>query len=104
MTQPDLPLTPAGEEAADMICQAALEAGIPLEYNLLGVRSQLEGERRGYPSQAFWERVKRHGNTVILGVDAHSPDQLRDPRPRTLALEQTRALGLPLTEQLHLPS
>ncbi len=48
--------------------------------------------------------MKRHGNTVILGVDAHSPDQLRDPRPWALALEQTRALGLPLTEQLHLPS
>lgn len=96
----DVPLTPAGEEAADMICQAALEADIPLEYNLLGVRSQLEEDKRGYPSRAFWERVSRHGNKVVLGVDAHSPEQLRDPRPWAMALEQTQALGLPLVERL----
>ncbi len=104
MTQPDVPLTPAGEDAADMICQAAKEQGIPIEYNLLGVLSQLEGERRGYPSRPFWERVRRHGNTVILGVDAHSPQQLRDPRTWNLATEQVRALGLPLTDHILIPS
>lgn len=64
----DADFTPACERAADMICQAALEAKLPIEYNLLG---QYEGV--GYPSGAFWRYAAKWHTPVILGVDAHEP-------------------------------
>ena len=65
--------TRACEEAADMICQAAREQGMPLEYNLLGLMNEMDGCPRGYPSAPFWEYARKHHNDVILGVDAHIP-------------------------------
>ena len=66
------------EEAADTICQAALEMQLPIEYNLLGLHLQRIGKDRGYPCAPFWEYAKKYGNTVILGVDAHDPKLLED--------------------------
>lgn len=45
----------------------------PLEINLLGL---LEGRR--YPNPLFWEVAKEVGNKVILGVDAHNPERLKE--------------------------
>ena len=63
-------------EASDTICQAASEAGIPIEYNLLGLALRMSNQERGYPSPAFWQYARRWNNDVILGVDAHDPAQL----------------------------
>ena len=68
----------ACEEATDMICQAAAEMHLPLEYNLLGLDGVMHDASRGYPSTPFWERAKRWRNPVILGVDAHKPAMLSD--------------------------
>ena len=70
--------SPTCEQAADMICQAANEMKLPIEYNLLGLDTQLRGFSRGYPSAPFWEYIKKYDNTVILGVDAHEPSHLAD--------------------------
>ena len=64
------------EEAADMICQAAREQGMPLEYNLLGLMNETDGCPRGYPSAPFWQYARKYHNDVILGVDAHAPAAL----------------------------
>lgn len=64
------------ERAADMICQAAKEQGMPIEFNLLGLADEMQGHPRGYPSAAFWQYVRKHNNDVIFGVDAHAPDHL----------------------------
>ena len=68
----------ACEEAADMICQAAKEQGMPLEYNLLGLVGRLAGDKRGYPCPAFWQYARKWDNDVLLGVDAHGPWDLKD--------------------------
>ena len=65
----------ACEEAADMLCQCAKEQHMPIEYNLLGLNSQMEGHTRGYPSAPFWEYARKWHNDVILGVDAHDPER-----------------------------
>ncbi len=70
--------TPACERAADMICQAAVEADLPLEFNLLGLRLQMTHMGCGYPSMAFWNAACRWNPRVMLGVDAHSPSLLED--------------------------
>lgn len=45
---------------------------IPLEYNLLGLH-----EKRAYPHPAFWQLVKEEKAPVIIGVDAHHPQQIQ---------------------------
>ena len=96
----DHEFTRACEQATDMICQAAREADMPIEYNLLGLNSGLRGHFRGYPSGPFWQYAKKYGNTVILGVDAHDPALLEDTSLWEMALADVDALGLRLTERL----
>lgn len=83
----------ASMEAADMICQAAKEAGMPIEYNLLGLKDELRGHSRGYPHADFWQYVCKWDNDVILGVDAHDPDALTDTGTWAIAQERLAALG-----------
>ncbi len=86
-------LNPACMEAADMICQAAKEAHMPLEYNLLGLLGELTGHSRGYPNQDFWQYIRKWDNDVILGVDAHDPAQLRNEMVWDTAMKRLDALG-----------
>lgn len=81
---PDLVFTSVGEfdaachDVSARICEASKALGIPLEYNLLGVRKRSAGmfHGLGYPCHGFWEIVKEEGADVIVGLDAHSPDQI----------------------------
>lgn len=85
--------SPACMEAADMICQAAKEARMPLEYNLLGLHGELTGHPRGYPNADFWQYIRKWDNDVILGVDAHEPAQLRNELVWDTAIQRLNALG-----------
>lgn len=92
--------TPACEEATDMICQACLEADIPLEYNLLGLGDELRGHSRGYPNVPFWTYARKHGCRVIIGVDSHDPAQILNPDTRRIARERLTALDYTIQEVL----
>lgn len=91
-------------EAADMICQAAAEAGIPLEYNLLGLALQISGNGCGYPSRAFWDYVKRWNPRVILGVDAHRPSLLESGYLWMRGVDTLQRMGFERVESLPLAS
>lgn len=58
-------------EQMKRICLTAKSLDIPLEFNFLG----LMGNRR-YPSKLFFDLANQMGNTIIYGVDAHSPKAL----------------------------
>lgn len=95
----------ACEEAADMICQAAKEQGMPIEYNLAGLTSReidlVMGRRsRGYPSPAFWQYARKWNNVAIIGVDAHEPDALADAALWQRAEEKLRAWGYTVTDHM----
>lgn len=67
------------EEAAHRICQAALYHHVPLELNQGGIRyaglTRIGNEiRYRYPYRKFWEIVAQYKNPVIIGVDAHHPN------------------------------
>ena len=81
------------------LCCAAKETGTPLEINLLGL-----GEGRHYPARRFWEIAAEVGNDVILGCDAHSPEQLFASEPEGRALETAKRLGLKLLDTVSLRS
>lgn len=86
-------------DAADVICQAAKEARMPLEYNLLGLRDAMRGHSRGYPHAEFWQYIRKWHNDVILGVDAHDPEWLTDLAVWDEAQKRLCALGVtPVTD------
>ncbi len=58
-------------EQMKRLCLTAKEFNIPLEFNFLGFVTN-----RRYPSKKFFNMVNDCGNTVIYGVDAHSPKAL----------------------------
>lgn len=92
--------TPVCMEAADMICQAAKEAHMPIEYNLLGLLGEMTGHPRGYPNQDFWAYVRKWDNDVILGVDAHDPAQLRNQLVWDTAIKRLNTLGHRIVDQI----
>ncbi len=60
------------EEPCLEILQACKEMNIPIEYNLAGL---IYGG--GYPCDGFWKLAAKVGNKVIIGIDAHSPEDYR---------------------------
>lgn len=111
VAHPDLFMRPRRDEDFDSVClqatediaQAAREANIPLEYNLLGLSIIREGGNRGYPSAPFWQALQGKGNRVILGVDAHNPAALKDTALWEDGVARVKALGFELQESLILP-
>lgn len=55
------------------LCKALKEMEIPLEINMLGM-----AEGRHYPAERFWAIAGEIGNRVILGLDAHSVEQVQN--------------------------
>lgn len=62
------------------ICELSKSYDIPLEYNLLGKIKRSSGifSGLGYPYEGFWDIVREEGCKVILGLDAHSIEQVDD--------------------------
>ncbi len=80
VAHPDLPFY-VGENADALlcnsyttICKAAKELDIPLEINVLGSTR----DSSIYPADKFLDIAAAIGNTMILGIDAHTPQQLQN--------------------------
>lgn len=84
------------EEISKEILSACLEANIPIEYNVNGLRHD-----RGYPRKEFWDIVREDFNEleVIIGTDAHNPADLED-RWVTIARNTIRNGGFKVKERL----
>lgn len=57
------------------LCRHANRLNIPLEINLLGLRTD-----RYYPREHFWQIAGEEGCQVILGCDAHEPQSFLDTK------------------------
>ncbi len=79
------------------LCRSAAAAGFPLELNLLGYASG-----RHYPNPLFWELAAEAGCRVVLGRDAHTPEQLLDESSEAKARSLAESLGIMLQETLDL--
>lgn len=80
------------------LCRHARELDIPLEINLLGLRTN-----RHYPRPHFWQIAGEEGCKVILGCDAHEPASFLDETGPRAAAELVNRFGLNLlqTAALH---
>jgi histidinol-phosphatase (PHP family) len=75
------------------LCRHARDLGIPLEINLLGLRTD-----RHYPRPFFWQIAGEEGCTVILGCDAHEPDAFLDKKGPDAAMELVNRFHLDLIQ------
>lgn len=57
------------------LCREMKKIDAVLEFNILGF-----ADRRNYPSKRFLKIAKEVGNTYLLGIDAHVPNQLLDQK------------------------
>jgi len=80
------------------LCRHARELDIPLEINLLGLRTN-----RHYPRPHFWQIAGEEGCKVILGCDAHEPASFLDETGPRAAAELVNRFDLNLlqTAALH---
>ena len=97
LAHPDLPGWNFSKVVAETqyrkLCEGAKAMGVPLEINLLGIRGG-----RHYPTKRFFEIAADVGNDVVLGIDAHSPQELLDTQAIRIAKKMVNELGLHLIE------
>ena len=79
------------------LCSAAKECGVPLEINILGLKTG-----RNYPDKRFWKIAAEEGNEIVLGMDAHDPLSLADTQSVRDAKMFAERLGLKPLETLEL--
>ena len=76
------------------LCEGAKRMNVPLEINLLGLRTG-----RHYPNREFFKIAAEVGNEIVIGSDAHSPRDVADTVSEKLALKMVKELGLKLIEK-----
>ncbi len=77
------------------LCRELKKLGIPLEINVLGV-----GEGKFYPAEKFWKLAGEEGNEVILGLDAHCVDHIKDRSSYYKCLDLVEKYHLHLLHEL----
>lgn len=73
------------------VCRCAKEGGIPLEVNMLGLR-----QGRHYPCDRFFSIVAEENCPVVIGSDAHAPEQVLLSENEVQALAFIERFGLDL--------
>ncbi len=79
------------------LCEGAKAMRVPLELNMLGLR-----EHRNYPSSRFWKIAGPLGCTVVLGCDAHAPEDVADPENLREAEAFAKRFGVQITQDIPL--
>lgn len=77
------------------LCRELKELNIPLEMNILGM-----GTGKHYPNEQFWKIAGEVGNSVILGLDAHCLDHLKDVNSYRKCMNLVDKFNLNLTSEL----
>ena len=81
------------EQQMRQLCKDANSCGLPVEYNLWGIR-----KGGNYPAHRFWHIAAEENCRVVLGVDAHAPDILSDKALFTQAEAYIQSLGMELLQ------
>jgi len=93
----------ACERASRELCAAAKRLNMPLEYNLLGMKRNPDSRRRGYvgyTSDEFWNIAAETGSRAIIGVDAHSPEDLACAGSYDAVREKLESMGIEVVDSL----
>ena len=77
------------EEEARKICIASRIYDVPLEINLLGIRS-----KRSYPNEKFWKIAGEEKSPVTFGFDSHDAQNAYDGESLVKAKEMVEKFAL----------
>jgi len=79
--------------AAKDLSQACKAKNLPMEYNLHDRYRLGEANGNGYPHPEFFDIVFAEGAKLIIGLDAHEPQEIADPTQWNLAMDETARFG-----------
>ena len=88
------------EEATHKICKFCEENEIIMEYNLAGLRYSIVEGKMLYPHDEFWKIASTYKIKAIIGVDAHSPSNLRDTSLFELAYKKLTDWNIEIVEDI----
>lgn len=88
--------------AARDLFGACLSLGIPVEYNTHQRYEREEG--CGYPCREMFEIAREMGVPVLIGLDAHHPEELSNPREWNRSVAELSDLGIARLEMPRLRS
>ncbi|MBO5879019.1 MAG: histidinol-phosphatase [Clostridia bacterium] len=75
----------------------AMKLGIPLEYNLLGMKLG-----RNYPNELFWNEVADMGALTVIGCDSHAPRRVADAEEISFATAYLNKRGIKFIDEIEL--
>lgn len=81
----------------ERLIRAAMAAGTPIEYNLLGQR-----QKRCYPREEFWRIASSLRAPTVIGCDSHEPWRVAEPGELSEAYRFADRLSLNLVDRLTL--
>ena len=90
-------LTKTYQAEMSRLCRRARELDMPLEINVLGMRTG-----RCYPNERFWPLAKAEGCRVVLGSDAHDPQDVGEPMQVAMAMDFASRFGIEPEPQIGL--
>ena len=79
--------------AAKDLAMACAAQGLPMEYNLHDRYLAPRTNRTSYPHPEFFDIAAQEGVKMIIGLDAHEPQELSDPTQWDLAQRELRKYG-----------
>ena len=85
------------DEWMGLLIREAVDHSLPLEFNFLGYR-----EGRNYPNRHFLELAAQAGAPMVLGCDAHCPEDLLVPETEQKAREILSSLGIRILDTVPL--
>lgn len=91
------------KKATQMICEVASKNNIPLEVNLgsisaieAGIKDKMQDGSYAYPVPEFWKVAQACGCKALIGMDAHTPDALREKDNEIIAKRLLEDKGIEL--------
>lgn len=87
----------SAEMASRIILEACKKAGIPIEYNLGGIRNPYYD--LSYPYPRFWQIASKIKNEVMVGIDTHSPMDFHDKKRICEAIHFLASLGIQVSDR-----
>lgn len=85
------------KNASRVILEACKKAGLPIEYNLGGVRNHYYD--LSYPYPPFWQMAAEVDNEVMIGIDAHNPENFFDKKTIHEAIMFLTSLGIKVSQR-----
>ena len=75
---------------------------MPMEYNLHDRFLSPITHRKSYPDADFFDIVRQEGVRVLIGLDAHEPEEIRNPAQWDRAMKELEPFGALREDHLEL--